>query len=66
MVAAVLFLLMSVSQCAWGYDYGAPDSACSSLTPSHDSAQTQTTPSPFRISVNPTTYTPGGSSLTGE
>ncbi|XP_025109631.1 putative ferric-chelate reductase 1 [Pomacea canaliculata] len=64
MVTPVIFLLMSVTQCVWGYNHGAPDSACSSLTPNHDSAQTQTTPSPFRVSVNPTTYTPGGSSLT--
>ncbi|XP_025109625.1 putative ferric-chelate reductase 1 homolog [Pomacea canaliculata] len=67
MLAVVLLLLGSIPQCVWAYSSGAPDRqlVCAQLTPSgHTPSTTQTTPSPYRISVSSLTYTPNGSNIT--
>jgi hypothetical protein len=47
-----------------GYSTGADPSACNSLTPSHGYTP-QSSPSPYTITLSSSSFTAGGSAITG-
>jgi len=58
-----MMVLMSLDMTD-AYAAGPPLSTCTSMTPNHDDATTQTTPAPYTIRTSVTCYTPGRA-LTG-
>jgi len=56
-----VFLLVDGSHSVNGFSSGAPDSACSTMLPNHNSASAQNSPPPYQITTSSTTYKPGQS-----
>lgn len=58
--SAVFCIFLLVGNGCHGYSHGAPDSACSDLTPRHASNDPQKSPAPYSVTPIQTAVEPGG------
>lgn len=59
-VLLLLLLLLFLTPGARGFRSGLVTDSCEDLSPHHSGLSPQTAPAPFRVTAEPSSYTPGG------